>query len=429
VEERTRELAALNKALEKENLDRAAAEEQLGKAHREVEQLLASMSSFLIGVGRDLRVNRWNAAAAIAFNLPPEQVIGKRCEEAGFPWDWNFIVKHVPEMPEVSKSVRLPELPYRRSDGTEGYLGFSLNPVRDEQGALNGFFLLGTDITERRNLEVQLIQAQKLESIGQLAAGIAHEINTPTQYVGDNLEFLRDAFANYRQLMGKYLELLAAAKQGAVSPHLAAEIESLAEELDLAYLTEQIPRAIEQSLEGVSRVAKIVQAMKEFSHPEIGEKTPTDINRAIESTITVARNEWKYVAEMITDFDAGLPLVPCLAGEFNQVILNIIINAAHAIADAARDSQMKGAITISTRLDGDWVEIRIQDTGTGIPEHARNRVFDPFFTTKEVGKGTGQGLAIARNVIVEKHGGTLTFETEPGRGTTFIIHLPIQETT
>ncbi len=293
---------------------------------------------------------------------------------------------------------------------------------------MNGFFLLGTDITERRNLEVQLIQAQKLESIGQLAAGIAQEINTPTQYVGDNLEFLRDAFGNYQQLMGRYSELLEAAKTGAVHPQLAAETEALAGELDLAYLTEQIPRAIAQSLEGVSRVAKIVQAMKEFSHPEIGEKTPIDINRAIESTITVARNEWKYVAEMITDFDAGLPLVPCLAGEFNQVILNIIVNAAHAIADVVRESQTKGAITITTRREGDWVEIRIRDTGTGIPEHVRNRVFDPFFTTKEVGKGTGQGLAIARNVIVEKHGGTLTFETEPGKGTTFVIRLPMQET-
>jgi signal transduction histidine kinase len=168
--------------------------------------------------------------------------------------------------------------------------------------------------------------------------------------------------------------------------------------------------------------------MKEFSHPGSGEKTPIDINRAIESTITVARNEWKYVAEVVTEFDSGLPFVLCLPGEFNQVILNILINAVHAITGVVREGgKEKGTITVTTRRDGAWAEIRIRDTGTGIPEKVRNRVFDPFFTTKEVGKGTGQGLAIAHNVICEKHGGTITFETETGKGTTFIIRLPIKE--
>jgi signal transduction histidine kinase len=189
---------------------------------------------------------------------------------------------------------------------------------------------------------------------------------------------------------------------------------------------EEVPRALHQSLEGVSRVAAIVLAMKEFSHPGLKEKTRIDINHAIQSTITVSRNEWKYVSEVETDLDESLPPVSCLPGEFNQVVLNIIINAAHAIADVVgKDSGSKGKISLQTRRDGDWVEIRIRDTGAGIPKEAQNRIFDPFFTTKQVGKGTGQGLAIARNVIVNKHAGLLNFESEPGKGTTFIIRIPI----
>jgi signal transduction histidine kinase len=184
-----------------------------------------------------------------------------------------------------------------------------------------------------------------------------------------------------------------------------------------------VPRAIEQALDGARRVAKIVRAMKEFSHPDMADKTATDLNRAIESTVTVARNEWKYVCEVSTDFDENLPPVVCYAGEVNQVILNLIINAAHAIKQAVKEGE-KGQIKIATRLKGDFAEISISDTGTGIPEEIRTRVFEPFFTTKEVGKGTGQGLALAHSVVVKKHQGKIWFETEVGRGTTFFIHLP-----
>jgi signal transduction histidine kinase len=189
------------------------------------------------------------------------------------------------------------------------------------------------------------------------------------------------------------------------------------------YLRGEIPRAIGESLAGVERVSTIVRAMKDFSHPGTEEKTPVDLNRAIESTITVARNEWKYVAELETSFDASLPPVPCLPGEFNQVVLNLIVNAAHAIA--AKSSEAKGRIQVRTRRDAGWADIRVTDSGTGIPEKVRRRIFEPFFTTKEVGKGTGQGLAIARSVVVDKLGGTISFETETGRGTTFIVRLPL----
>ncbi len=194
---------------------------------------------------------------------------------------------------------------------------------------------------------------------------------------------------------------------------------------DLEFIVAEVPRAIDQSLDGARRVAKIVRAMKEFSHPDSAEKTATDLNKAIESTITVARNEWKYVSEIVKEFDETLPAVVCYPGDINQVVLNLIVNAAHAIKEKVKDEE-KGTITVSTRMRGESVEIAVKDTGNGIPEAIRNRVFDPFFTTKEVGKGTGQGLALAYTVVVKKHGGKIWFETEVGRGTTFYITLPVK---
>jgi PAS domain S-box-containing protein len=279
---------------------------------------------------------------------------------------------------------------------------------------------------ERQIMEVQLRQALKLESIGQLAAGIAHEINTPTQYIGDNARFLQDGFASLAKILPHYDELIAIVKEKGIAPELLQSIEAAKTEADLDYLVEEIPRAIQQSLEGVERVTRLVRAMKDFSHPGVSEKTAIDINHAIDSTITVARNEWKYVANMVVQFDPDLPHVPCLPAELNQVILNLIVNAAHAIGDVVGEGDHeKGTITVSTARRENSVEIQIEDTGSGIPEEVRNRIFEPFFTTKEVGRGTGQGLAIARSVVVDKHGGTIRFETAMGKGTAFIVTLPL----
>jgi signal transduction histidine kinase len=283
---------------------------------------------------------------------------------------------------------------------------------------------VGARIVRRQQ---QLAQAQKLESVGQLAAGIAHEINTPTQYVGDNARFLKDAFGDLNSLLTAYEELLNAAKQGRVDATAVARVEAAAAAADVEYLRGEIPRAIDQSLDGVERVAKIVRAMKEFSHPGLSEKTAIDLNQAITNTLTVATNEWKYVADVVTQFDTRLPPVECYPAAFNQVILNLIVNAAHAVGDVvAKAPGRKGTITLSTHRDGAWVEVRAQDTGAGIPEAIRTRIFDPFFTTKEVGKGTGQGLSIVHAVVVEKHHGTIRFETEVGKGSTFIVRLPIK---
>jgi PAS domain S-box-containing protein len=319
--------------------------------------------------------------------------------------------------------------------GLEIWLQTSKVPLRNEQGRIIGLVGIGHDITnrkraeeDRKEMEIQLRHAQKMESIGQLAAGIAHEINTPMQYIGDNTRFLMDAFKDIAPLLQHYTQLVQTARAGLVPPEMLDAADGLAQQADIEFLHTEIPKTLDQSLEGVRRVTKIVRAMKDFSHPGSVTKTPSDLNSAIESTITVARNEWKYVADMILDFQPDLPLVTCVCGEINQVILNLVINAAHAIKDALKEGQ-KGSITVSTRRDEDWVEIRINDSGTGIPDAIRGRIFDPFFTTKPVGKGTGQGLAIAHSVITDKHGGTITFETQIGKGTTFIVRLPITEKT
>ncbi len=282
------------------------------------------------------------------------------------------------------------------------------------------------DITSRRKLQTQLSHAQKMESVGHLAAGIAHEINTPTQYVGDNTRFLLDAFNDIGGVLAKFQELLAAAKEGTLTEATIAATESAMARADVEYLLDEIPNAINQSLEGVGRIATIVRAMKDFSHPGQKEMADTDIHQAIESAITISRNEWRYVAEIETDFDPRMPLVSCQAGDVNQVFLNLIVNAAHAIGDVVGSNGGElGKITITTRVVDDWAELRFADSGTGIAEENRAKLYDAFFTTKQVGKGTGQGLAIAHSIIVEGHDGTIEFETEVGSGTTFIIRLPL----
>ena len=274
----------------------------------------------------------------------------------------------------------------------------------------------------------QAIHAEKLASVGQLAAGIAHEINTPIQFVGDNTRFLQESFDDLIGLVAVYEELGNAANEGKVLPELVARARALSEEIEVDYLAEEVPSAISQSLEGVERVSKIVRSMKDFSHPGTDNLENVDLNNAIESTINVSRNEWKYVAEMVTEFDSTLTVVPCFLGELNQVILNMIVNAAHAIKDSRNETDPLGTITISTKLNDNDVEIRISDSGCGMTEDVRKRIFDPFFTTKGVGKGTGQGLAIAYAVIVDKHKGKVSVESEPGKGSMFIIRLPMNTT-
>ncbi|HYC76418.1 MAG TPA: ATP-binding protein [Planctomycetota bacterium] len=316
------------------------------------------------------------------------------------------------------------EYRFRKADGTFAHVRTLFNRADSEtEGALvRG---VTVDLTAQKHLERELRQAQKLESVGRLAAGVAHEINTPIQFVADSVHFIRDAVGEFLKLFADYEGLRAAA---ATTPPLEARAAALVdarEAADFDYLAENVPKALERSTDGLRRVAVIVSSMKEFSHQDGAEAEPADLNKALQSTLTIARHEYKYVADVETDFGA-IPPVECLAGEINQAFLNIVVNAAHAIGDVVKQGGAKGRITVSTRLEGDEVEILVSDTGGGIPEHVRERVFDPFFTTKEVGKGTGQGLPIALQAVKDKHGGSLTFDTEVGRGTTFRIRLPVR---
>lgn len=335
----------------------------------------------------------------------------------------------------------------RAKNGALFWVEATVVPFLDDNGKPYKYVAIRTDITEQVNAverikaktdeinqahsdlkksHQQALQSEKLASVGQLASGIAHEINTPVQFIGDNTRFLQEAFDDMNALINTYKKLSDAVSNGSAHDELLTKARNLSEEIDVEYLAKEVPQAIDQALDGIERVSKIVMSMKNFSHPGSEQKEIIDINQAIQSTITVSSNEWKYHAELVTDFDEKAKAVPCYAGEFNQVILNIIINASHAISDIKQKNKL-GTITISTRQQEEFAEIRISDTGTGIPASVRKRIFEPFFTTKGVGKGSGQGLAIAYSVIVEKHGGNLDVESSAGKGTTFIIQLPMKK--
>ena len=401
----------------------AAEKKKAELAVREKAQILATVEAFFIGVTDQGVISEWTNRAESIFGIPLRNAIGRSLRDLPIAWSWDEILAALKKTGDTLMTVRLEKIRLTVPGAKEKFVKLTVSPLCEDRGV--GYVIMGEDVTDRLVLEDELVQAQKLESIGHLAAGIAHEINTPTQFVSDNVRFLSDSFSDIGRLIEQYQRLLAAAKTGVCSEDLIETCEAANRGADLEYLLAEIPKALEQTAEGITRVATIVRAMKEFSHPGSTEKTAVNLNRAIESTVTVARNEWKYVADLHTNLDPSLPPVPCLAGEFNQVVLNMIVNATHAIADAVKGTGGKGTITICTSRVGDFVEVRISDTGMGIPESIRHKIFDPFFTTKEVGRGTGQGLAIARSVVVGKHGGTIAVDSEIGKGTTFLIRLPL----
>jgi signal transduction histidine kinase len=283
---------------------------------------------------------------------------------------------------------------------------------------------LEEEARQRARMETELRLAQKLESVGQLASGIAHEINTPVQFVSDSLQFLRTAFADTQALVARLQDLLVNAPQLLTAGGLPAAVAEAEESADWPFLKTEVPKAFERTFDGTNRISSIVRAMKEFAHPDRREKAEADLNRALLNTLIVASNEYKYVADVETDLCELAP-IHCHIGDLNQVFLNLLVNAAHAIGDVVASTGTRGKITVQSRVEGGWVQVRIADTGGGIALAARSRVYDPFFTTKPVGKGTGQGLAIARSIVVDRHQGTIDFESELGRGTTFTVRLPI----
>ena len=410
-----------------------------------VDNIIRSMTDSLIIVSPDGNIETVNAATSALLGYEEKELIGQ-------PVNYIFAEEAFRDakIAELIKKEAVTNINanYCTKDGKEVPMLLSGAAMKDPAANLKAIVIVARDmrdskliaelqaiteqlceeIAERKQTEEKLSQAQKLKAVGQLAAGIAHEINTPTQYIASNIDFLGDAFEDISSLMAQYHILLESAKQGSISQDHAEAADNALEEADWEYLKEEVPAAVSQAKEGTQRVTTIVRAMKEFSHPSSKEKVPSDLVRIITNTTTVCQNEWKNIADLETDFAPDLPSVPCIADEIGQVILNIMVNAAHAISDKLGDNSegKKGTIKITARTNGENAEILIQDSGSGIPEDLQKQIFDPFFTTKEVGQGSGQGLAIAHDVIANKHGGELTFETEMDKGTTFIIRLPIK---
>ncbi len=311
-------------------------------------------------------------------------------------------------------------------DGSVKTISVNSAPILTSDRIAIGHVLVIRDVTDLRKSEIKIALSQKLESIGALAAGIAHEINSPLQYISDNNVFFQESVSSLLKLIKGYQEFVGVAIDMNYLADFTSPIKAMETELEIEYLLEEIPAALEQSMDGIQRVRDLVLAMKEFSHPGTKQKKLSDLNKGIEATITISRNEWKYVAELNADLDHNLPLINCAMNEINQVLLNIIVNAAQAISEVIEKGVIKrGTINVSSRLKDEYAEIRIADNGGGIPNTLISMIYDPFFTTKAVGKGTGQGLAIAHDIIVNKHQGSIDVYSEEGQGTTFIIRLPI----
>ena len=281
-------------------------------------------------------------------------------------------------------------------------------------------------VEARQSVELELRQAQKLEAIGRLASGVAHEINTPLQYLATSIPLVGEGVHDLLRLIAQWRSRLTA-PAAHIDPALLGELEESARACGLEDLETMLVESLEMAQDGVGRVSTIVRSMKELAHPERLEKAPIDLNRAIHAMLTVAQHEYRYVADVTTAL-GDLPPVECHAGEITQVLLNLVVNAAHAVADVVESSGARGSIIVSTRAERGEVVISVADTGGGIPDAIRDKVFEPFFTTKAVGRGTGYGLAMAR-ATVDQHGGSLSFASCPGRGTTFFVRLPIASAT
>jgi two-component system NtrC family sensor kinase len=393
------------RSAERRNLSDALAHER-----NVLRTMIDLIPAFIYAKDANSRFTACNKLVANRMGVAPGELIGKT--------DFDFFPREMAEKFFADEQALLEsgkplvdheEIVYDKTRGVNRVILTSKVPLHDADGHLTGVVGTGFDITDRKAAEERMASSDRLESIGRLAAGVAHEINTPIQYLSDSISFIREGV----QELLEYIDALHAAMPQPPVPD--ENVEDLRKEM---------PPALTLVADGLSRIAEIVRSMKDFAHADQHEMGPTDLNRAIASTLVIARSEYKPVAEVETDY-GQLPPVTCHTSQINQVVLNLVVNAAHAIADKIKRSGAVGKITVSTRVEGERVVIAIGDTGGGIPEDVRARIFDPFFTTKEVGRGTGQGLSIARNVIVKGHGGELDFTTELGKGTTFYIRLPI----
>lgn len=398
----------------------AAAEAQLASQGAELARCRAALTASddaIVTMYPDGRVSDWNTSAERMFGRPRQEALGE-------PFD-ALVTVDAAGMSGALATVMAGdrgvfEAAHLHHDGATVHTVITVSGIQDSADAVTGMVAIARDISDCKRREADFQQESKLESLGRLSAGLAHEINTPIQYVGDNARFLEEAYQELIRVVEVYRGLLDTA-----NPIGWAERQEQVREaeagIDFDYLEKEIPSAVEQTLEGIERVARIVRAMKTFSHPGHQEQVPADLNEALEATVTVTRHQVSDVADLTMSL-ADLPPVLCNIADLNQVFLNLIVNAA----DAIEETGQRGAIVVTTAVDDGDVIVRISDTGGGIPDDVRAKIFDPFFTTKDVGRGSGQGLPLARGVVQEGHGGSLTLDTVLGQGTTFTVRLPVE---
>jgi len=385
--------------------------EDLAHERNVLRTMIDLIPAFIYAKDAQSRFTACNALVARRLGTTPSEMIGKTDFDF-FPREMaeKFFAEEQALIASGQPLIDLEEIAFDKVRGENRVILTSKVPLKDDNGRLTGIVGTGYDITERKAMDQKLMAMDRHESIGRLAAGLAHEINTPIQYLSDSVRFIDEGV---HELLG-YLE----------KPADGADRSSDADE-EIGYLRQELPPALKRVSEGLGRIAEVVRSIKEFARTDMTEMESVDLNQSIRSTLVVARSEYQEVAEVRTDF-GEIPPVICHGGQINIVILNLVVNAAHAIADARKGSVELGLITVRTRAEPDHVLVSIIDTGGGIPEEIRQRIFDPFFTTKEVGRGSGQGLTLARNVVVKGHGGTIDFTTDVGRGTTFSLRIPIR---
>lgn len=401
-------------------------EKALRKSNHEISNLLAAIDSILIGISVSEEITHWNKGAEDVFGHKREDVLGKKIFSVDMNWQWEEIFESICDSYIDGMPKQLKDLKVKRSTGQDLILGITINPIKGESGRATGCLIFGKDITKTREMELQLFHDQKLKSIGELAAGIAHEINTPTQYITENVKFLKDTFSGLFQAYNLFQKLDFTEKRAENFLPVYNQIVDLLKKIDMTYLTEEIPKTIRETLDGLSHVSRIVQSMKHFSHPNKGSRQLMDINKSLEDAAILSKNEWKYNSDLILELDKNIPLVEGYPAELTQVLINIVVNAAHAVSETVHNELWeKGKIVIRSYQKKDKVFIEIEDNGVGIPLEIQDRIFDPFFTTKEIGRGTGQGLSIAHSIINDIHNGRIFFNSILGKGTIFFIELPV----
>ncbi|MBU0664572.1 MAG: PAS domain-containing protein [Proteobacteria bacterium] len=428
--ERTRELEKTMASLKTETVRRQQDAELLAILNTELNQILDTTATAILVINPDFTVRRANSTFYEMFQYNQEEVINNKCYQC---------FREPPPL-EEQEAVHIAlnqGIPYQKEtirkskNGKEIHCLLTVAPFFDINSKIIGVIEDLRDISDRiasekekQKLQIQLLKISKLESVGQLSAGISHEINTPAQFISNNIAFLHDAFSDIQQIMKETCTLLASIPDATAAGSAYEPLIKAMEKADWDYLTTEIPASLEQTKVGLERIISIVQAMKEFSHPRSNELVPYNLNTIIKNTLIISQNEWKHVAEIETNLDESLTNVPCHTEELGQAFLNILINAAQAIK-ASNKQEEKGHITISSSREARSAVVRIHDSGGGMSEKVKDRAFDPFFTTKEVGQGSGQGLAIAHDVIVNKHKGIIDIESSPGNGTTIIMSLPL----